>query len=133
MDVETYNRLRTAVGWEEIEPTQARAGMLGTAYLVVAVGDASQPIGLTRVISDGGYLRVVMDVIVSPAYQSMGIGKLLLLRALSCIKDELRPGQSACVYMMAAKGKEAFYRKYGFEERPNATAGAGMTQWIKGE
>lgn len=27
---------------------------------------------------------------------------------------------------MAAKGKEGFYRKYGFVERPNETQGPGM-------
>ena len=31
---------------------------------------------------------------------------------------------------MAAKGKEPFYEKFGFSERPNENLGAGMDQWF---
>ena len=30
----------------------------------------------------------------------------------------------------SAKGKEPFYAKLGFVERPNEDAGAGMNQWL---
>ena len=30
----------------------------------------------------------------------------------------------------ARKGKEPFYAKLGFVERPNEEAGAGMNQWL---
>jgi hypothetical protein len=32
---------------------------------------------------------------------------------------------------MATKGREAFYKKFGFIERPNEQFGAGMIQFIK--
>jgi len=31
---------------------------------------------------------------------------------------------------MSAKGRETFYKQFGFEERPNEKLGVGMTQWI---
>jgi hypothetical protein len=34
------------------------------------------------------------------------------------------------VNLMAAQGKEGFYKKFGFAERPNDGHGAGMSLWI---
>ena len=34
------------------------------------------------------------------------------------------------VGLMAADGKEKFYKKFGFVERPNEVYGAGMIQYI---
>lgn len=39
------------------------------------------------------------------------------------------PGSS--VGLMSAKGKEDFYKKFGFMERPNESYGAGMIQYLK--
>jgi hypothetical protein len=50
---------------------------------------------------------------------------------MTYIKSKLDQGEIAYVALMAAKGKEGFYQKFGFEERPNDHLGAGMTQWIK--
>jgi hypothetical protein len=35
------------------------------------------------------------------------------------------------ICLLAAKGKEEFYKKFGFEERPNEKSGSGMSQWVK--
>lgn len=35
------------------------------------------------------------------------------------------------VGLMSAKGKEEFYKRFGFIERPNESYGAGMIQFIK--
>lgn len=31
---------------------------------------------------------------------------------------------------ISAKGKAPFYKKFGFDERPNEKLGAGMDQWL---
>lgn len=36
------------------------------------------------------------------------------------------------ICLMAVKGKEEFYKKFGFVERPNENFGCGMHQWIEG-
>jgi len=57
-----------------------------------------------------------------------------MTEALEFIKNQfLEKGQTVFVNLMSAKGKEAFYKKFGFEVRPNDKVGAGMTQWIKNE
>jgi hypothetical protein len=39
--------------------------------------------------------------------------------------------EEAMICLMSAKGKEPFYARYGFLERPNAEFGAGMIQFIR--
>jgi predicted GNAT family N-acyltransferase len=43
------------------------------------------------------------------------------------IKEEYPKGTMVC--LMSAKGKENFYKKFGFVERPNENYGAGMIQF----
>ncbi|MHB8064493.1 MAG: GNAT family N-acetyltransferase, partial [Ruminiclostridium sp.] len=80
--------------------------------------------------SDGGYITFIADVMVLPEYQKNNIGKTMLNMMMSHIKSNLNIGDSVNVALMSAKGKENFYKQFGFEERPNDNAGAGMTQWI---
>lgn len=40
-------------------------------------------------------------------------------------------GWGIMTVLVAAKGKEGFYKKLGFEERPNEQLGSGMSQWIR--
>ena len=42
----------------------------------------------------------------------------------------MKPGYIVNLNLNSAKGKEPFYEKLGFVERPNEDAGAGMNQWL---
>ena len=90
-----------------------------------------QPISITRVVSDGGYIAYIADVIVLPEYQRMGIGKTMVGMAMQYISDNMCEGETVFVNLMSAKGKEPFYKSFGFQERPNDKHGAGMTQYLK--
>lgn len=129
ISVEEYNMLRKSAGWKEIQSEQAQTGLDHSSYLVTAV-DGEKTVGLARLVSDGGYIAVIVDVIVLPEYQRQGIGKSLVQKVLDYIKDNLEDGQSVLVNLMAAKGKEPFYSQFGFEKRPTEDLGCGMTQWI---
>lgn len=126
ISTEDYNKLRAAVGWEMLPEEQAANGLQGTAYMIVAKDD-DRTIGLTRLVSDGGYIAYIADVIVHPDYQGKGIGKHLLLDVLQHIKDGMKEGYLVHVNLVAAKGKETFYEKFGFWRRPTDFTGAGMS------
>jgi GNAT superfamily N-acetyltransferase len=129
LTVTDYNNLRKAVGWNEINERQAGAGIGNSAYLAAAhVGGMT--IGMARLITDGGYVAYIADVIVHPDYQGLGIGKTMLRMIMNHLETTLREGDGVCVILMAAKGKENFYNQFGFVERPNESLGAGMSQWI---
>ncbi len=130
ISVEDYNSLRGGAGWGAVEETQARTGIDNSFFLVAAVADG-QTVGMARVVSDGGYYMLIVDVIVRPDYQGQGIGQAMVAQALEHIRAYLRPGQKAMVNLMAAKGKEPFYEKFGFLERPNDRLGAGMMLYVQ--
>ncbi len=129
ISVADYNHLRRSVGWAVVEETQAQAGICNSFFLVAAV-DNGHTVGLTRVVSDGGYFMLIADVIVLPDYQGKGIGRAMIEQAMARIRAHIKPGQSAMINLMAAKGKESFYKQFGFIERPNDRSGAGMAQYI---
>lgn len=124
-----YNHLRKSVGWNEIAVRQAQIGINNSAYIVSAIYKG-KTVGMARVVSDGGYVVILVDVIVLPEFQGKGIGKTMLNRVMEYIRSSLAEGEGVFVNLMAAKGKEAFYRQFGFIERPTDQLGAGMTQWI---
>lgn len=124
-----YNDMRIAVGWKTLNMKQAETGLKNSAYLTVAY-DGDRPVGMARVISDGGYMALIVDVMVIPEYQKKGIGGQLI-KNVNCYLDNLgKDGLCIMVNLMATVDKEGFYEKYGYTARPNKTMGAGMVRWI---
>jgi N-acetylglutamate synthase-like GNAT family acetyltransferase len=132
LSVLDYNSLRKSVGWYTFSERQTQAGLCNSTYIIAAKKDG-QTIGMARVISDGGYVAFVMDVVVLPEYRSNGIGKTMLQRIMSYLKSTLGQGEKLYVGLMAAKDREGYYKQFGFLERPNDRMGAGMSQWIEGD
>ena len=129
LDAATFNALREAVDWTTIEPEQAKNSLKGSDYLVVAK-DGDCTIGMARALHDGGYFVFVVDVIVLPAYQGQKIGTALVHNVMEHYRSTLKPGQKISLNLMAAHGKDEFYKKLGFIARPNVNAGAGMTIYL---
>ena len=126
---EEYMELRKKVGWREFPLEEAQAG-IDNAYMIRCVRDGEQALGVVRLLWDGGYIAFLSDVIVDPEYQGQGIGRELVQTCIDRIKADAKPGYKVKMSLMAAQGKEPFYRKFGFEERPNERLGAGMDQWL---
>jgi GNAT superfamily N-acetyltransferase len=131
LTVDSYNHLRKSAGWTEVEPRQAQIGINNSACLIAAY-DSEECVGCLRVVSDGGYTAIIVDVLVLPEYQRSGIGKEMMARSLEFLGKPLEKGQMVMVNLMAAQGKEPFYDKFGFEARPNQKSGAGMVLYLRG-
>ena len=127
--VKEYNAMREAVGWKVLEEEQAQTGLDNSAYLT-SVWDGDKPVGMARVVSDGGYMMLVADVMVLPEYQGKGIGRQLMINIGEYYEALSSDGRCIMVNLMATTGNEGFYRKFGFVERPNDEMGAGMVRWI---
>ncbi|MBO4637075.1 MAG: GNAT family N-acetyltransferase [Clostridiales bacterium] len=126
---EEYMELRRKVGWCEFPLEEAQAG-IDNAYMILCARDGDKAVGVMRLLWDGGYIAMLSDVIVDPGYQGQGIGRKLVEASIQRIKADMKPGYKVKMGLMAAQGKEPFYRKFGFEERPNGRLGAGMDQWF---
>jgi len=132
ISIEDYAMLRASAGWYALSPAQMRAALRNSAFLVAAQ-DGERTVGMTRLMSDGGYFAVVLDVVVLPEYQGRGIGREMMARAIQHIKDGLQPGEHSYTILTSAPGKEGFYEKMGFHCVPNGDEGAGFTLRMKGE
>jgi GNAT superfamily N-acetyltransferase len=119
-----YNRLRVAVGWAPYAEEVIERALPRSLYCVCAKADGVV-VGMARVIGDGGMVYYVQDVIVLPAYQGQGIGRQMMDRIMAYIRGDASP--NSIIGLMAAKGKEPFYVRYGLTVRPTERLGAGMT------
>lgn len=131
ISAEAYNELRASVGWKVLDTLQARTGLENSAYLIAA-WDGDLPIGAARVVSDGGYMTLIADVMVRPEYQGRGIGGRMLSEINAWLDTQGENGRCIMVNLMATPGNESFYEKFGFVKRPNEHMGAGMVRWING-
>jgi len=91
-----------------------------TAYLNKEI------IGIARLLGDSSIFFYINDVWVLPEYQGKGLGKTLVEWLIKHIKKSCLPGTSVSICLMSAKGKEGFYEKLGFKQRPHDWEGAGM-------
>ncbi len=129
---EEYLELRRKVGWIELPIEQAKAGV-ENVYMIQCVRDGEKAIGVARLLWDGGYIAFLSDVIVDAEYRGMGIGSRLVESCIQKLKDDMKPGYKVKITLSSAKGKEAFYEKFGFQVRPHDNCGAGMDQWLMKE
>ena len=131
ISIDDYNDLRASVDFITIRENRAQTALTNALFKVVAYDD-DRPVGMTRVVGDGGYVYFICDVIVRPAYQSQGLGRRLIETTLSWLESQVEPGETIMVNLMSAMGKEDFYEKLGFHTRPFGNHGAGMSRWIEG-
>ncbi|MGW5970255.1 GNAT family N-acetyltransferase [Streptomyces sp. NPDC055186] len=111
--VETFRRLRTDAGLSDKAPEAVALALPNTWYGVVLHHD-SEPIGMGRIIGDGGTAFQVVDICVHPAHQGQGLGK----RIMAALTEELERRAPATAYVsLIADGPARFlYEKFGFAD-----------------
>jgi GNAT superfamily N-acetyltransferase len=82
---------------------------LKNSTFIVAAEDGDTTVGMARLISDGCYVVLIVDVLVLPDYQRKGIGKNMMGQLMEYIHRMLGDGYCIQVDLMAAKGMEAIY------------------------
>jgi len=130
ISVEDYLALHSSVGWPELCKEQAQSGLDNSAY-ITACYENGHAVAMARIIWDRGYIAYLSDVLVSPHYQAHHIGSALVKQAIDFVKSQLKPGWKIKIVIVTSKGKEGFYKNFGFVERPNETEGAGMHLWLE--
>lgn len=110
--VEDYIRIRLAAGLSRKSVEAARIG-LSNSLAAVSVYYAGRPIGIGRVIGDGGCFFEIVDIAVEPEHQKKGLG-VMIMNALMEYLDGHAP-DTAYVSLMADHGTPEFYKRFGFE------------------
>lgn len=129
LSYEDYCRLRQSVGWTNFSKVQAENSLKNNLY-TVAASKNHQVVGMGRLIGDGMYYMIV-DIVVQPPYQQMGIGSKILNMIVDYVDRETPFGGRSSIQLIAEKGKEAFYEKRGFKVIPHEFCGSGMRKVIR--
>lgn len=124
-NVDEFNYLYDAVDWGSYDYEISKRALDNT-YYSVSVYDDNKIIGYGRLIGDTICFMYVHDIIVIPEYQGQKIGAMIMNKLIKKIKKLKKENPDMRVYTGASKGKEGFYRKFGFIDRDEAGLGAGM-------
>lgn len=95
-------------------------------FSVVAV-EHDTVVGFGRIIGDGGLYFYIQDLIIHPEFQTKGLGKSLMKELMDYVTANAKSG--AFVGLLAAKGLEKYYERFGFKARDEDALG--MYQVIK--
>ncbi|QAT41789.1 GNAT family N-acetyltransferase [Aminipila luticellarii] len=127
--VDDYLRLRDAVEWKKVPREQAEKALAGSVYMLVAYDD-EKAVGMARVVGDGAYMALIVDVIVHPDYQKMKIGSYIINNIMNTLESSIKGDDIMMINLMSLQGKETFYEQFGLSARPNDNMGPGMTKWL---
>ena len=122
--VEEYNGLRRSVEWPVYESRVVQEALSRTLYSVCVEEQAGRIAGMGRVLGDNAIYIHIQDVIVDPRYQGKGVGRMIMTALMKYV--EAVAGKNTNIGLMCSKGREPFYKGFGFVERPNDKFGAGM-------
>ena len=130
ISLEEYLTLREKVGWKKLTDKQAAHALANCLYKVKAVDADGQVVGMGRVVGDRAVVCYIQDLIVIPQVQAQGIGSQIIQK-LKAYVESLREEESTMMLcLMCAKGREPFYEKHGFMQRPTDALGPGMIQYL---
>lgn len=124
-----YNELRVAVQWPTLDEKLVKQGLSNSLCAVVVQDAKGKVVGMGRIVGDNAIYFHIQDVIVRPEFQRQGIGKLIMNELMSYVNRT--GGKNSNVGLMSSKGREAFYRSFGFLDRPSEKFGCGMIKILQ--
>lgn len=75
--IDEYNDLRASVDFITIRENRARIALDHSLYTLIA-RENGRPVGMARVVGDGGYVYFICDVIVRPSHSRRDLDDILL-------------------------------------------------------
>lgn len=121
--VETYRHLRTAAGLSAKTVEAATRGLPNSLF-AVQILCAGEPVGMGRVIGDGGAFYQVVDITVLPEHQGRGLGKQIMAAISDYIAREVP--ESGYVSLLADGEAYRLYQQFGFALTAPASLGMGL-------
>lgn len=87
----------------------------GKSQVVVSAWEKERLIGIARMLTDFEMYAAIFDVVVDPAFQRRGVGRLLMQKLIEQVPN-------ACIHLTSTFGNEAFYYALGFRFHKSAMA-----------
>lgn len=130
LTVQQFCDLQESVGFGRSNEKQMEIALKNSLYTVSVEVDKNI-VGMGRVVGDGVRVFYLQDIFINPEYQRQGIGTIIVNKLLEYINNIDVSDCDIMIGLMAAKGKEEFYKKFNFRVRANEREGSGMMLNIK--
>lgn len=120
-DKEQYLALFASTGWFRQHALCAEQlhQAISCSWYLVAAYDGERLVGCGRAIGDGVLHAVIVDMMVLPEYQRLGVGSHIVRELVR----ECRARGILSVQLFCGRGKAAFYELNGFVARPAEAPG----------
>ncbi len=132
LNIVNFQSLRIAGGVEPLDSSRVKRALSASLVRLTAEDERGETVGMLRVAGDGAFVFVIADLLVHPARRGEGIGSALTNRALDLIAGMVPRGQWGTVTLIAASGREEFYKRLGFHTVPYGEVGYGMQAYVRG-
>lgn len=129
LSAETFLELFRAAGWDPPCAEQVQRALSNTYASFLACEDG-RPVGMVRLLGDGGMSFYLKDFAVLPDCRGKGVGAALLGAAEAYILEQMPAGWKVSLELISTPGAVGFYKKHGFEERPCDWDGPGMFKML---
>ena len=110
---EEYRALMRSVDFT-VFPAVVAAESLKRSCHVVTLRKGGTLVGMGRIVGDGVCFVEIIDVVVDPAHQGMGLGKAIMDALMSYATTQLAEG--AFITLSAHVPADRLYARYGFKE-----------------
>ena len=130
LTTDIFLELFTSVGWEPPCREQVETALENSIAAFAAL-DEGKPVGMVRLLGDGGMSFYIKDFAVNPAYQGKGVGTLLIQALEQYIRNRIQPGWAVSLELISTIEALSFYKKMGFQERPCEWDGPGMMKMLR--
>ncbi|MBL8277784.1 MAG: GNAT family N-acetyltransferase [Pelomonas sp.] len=117
---EVYAALRVGAGLSAKSAEAAARGLPNTLF-AVQILHGGEPIGMGRVIGDGGTAFQVVDIAVLPAHQGQGLGKRIMGEIAAWLRANVP--ETGYVSLLADVPADALYAQFGFVHTAPRTLG----------
>ena len=126
---EQHQALRVKAGMPRRSDRGTVKGLQNTLYGICLYVD-DEIVGMGRVVGDGGMVFHLVDIVVDPECQGLGLGKLIMKHLMDWILQEA--DETAIISLIADIPADGLYRQFGFDySRPESV---GMEyQWNQRE
>ncbi|MFY9946966.1 MAG: GNAT family N-acetyltransferase [Exiguobacterium chiriqhucha] len=115
---EEHQRLRVIAGMPKRSDSGTVKGLANTLYGVCLHKD-NHMVGMGRVVGDGGMVFHLVDIVVDPECQGLGLGKLIMEQLMDWILQEA--DETAIISLIADIPADGLYRQFGFDySRPES-------------
>lgn len=115
---EEHQRLRVIAGMPKRSDSGTVKGLANTLYGVCLYKD-NHMVGMGRVVGDGGMVFHLVDIVVDPECQGLGLGKLIMEQLMDWILQEA--DETAIISLIADIPADGLYRQFGFDySRPES-------------